>query len=82
MYISGKVEEYYDNYAYTATFLYDFTAESDVTLLKNKSELFKTLVAYIMRSEVELQELKLRLTNIRLDRAVENTSEIVKSFFY
>lgn len=78
--ISGKVEQSYAGFLHSVVFLDDFTKKSDITLLKNKSDLFNALVAYKMRSEVEFQEFGFQLTNIRMNRAPENTINDVKQF--
>ena len=78
--ISGKVEESLHGFLYSASFLDDYTAKSDVYLLKQKSELFNCLNFYKERSERELQVYRYRLTKIRLDRAGENLSNSVNEF--
>ncbi len=69
--ISGKVEESYEGYKYTVSFLDGYTAKSDITLVRQKSKLYKSFVAYEISSEVELQENDCKLTNMRMDNAGE-----------
>ena len=42
--ISGAVEKSLEGYVYTVAILYDFTAKSDVKILKKKSELLNALI--------------------------------------
>lgn len=65
------MEPSYDGLKYTILFLDDFTAKSNVFLLKNKSELFDFLYEFKARAETELQQQRVRLTNLRLDDARE-----------
>ena len=78
--ISGPVEPSLEKLQYTVEVLDDFTAKSDVYLLKARSELLDTFFEYKARSENELQDYGFRLTNIRMDRAGENLSNAVKEF--
>ncbi len=48
--------------------------------MKGRGELFDALFEYKIRSENELQEQGHRLTNVRLDRAGENSSTAVHEF--
>ncbi len=50
--------------------------------LKHRSELFDLLKLYKNHSENQLQVYGTKLTNIRLDRAGENLSNIVKQFCF
>lgn len=72
--ISGKVNPALSGSCCTVAFLDAYTAKSDVKLVKASYELFNALV------EVELQHRGLVLRNIRLNRAVENSSDIVNNF--
>lgn len=58
----------------------DYTSNWAVSLLQKKSELFEALVAYNMRLEAEHKEPWFKLTNICMDRAEENTAEVVQQF--
>lgn len=49
-------------------------------MLKKRSELAQSLMDFKFSSEAELQMFKVKLTNIRLDRAGENFPKIVKEF--
>ena len=54
--ISGQVENSLHKFKYTVVILDDFTAKSDISILKSRSELFDALFNYKVRSENELQE--------------------------
>ena len=56
---------------YKIAFLNDYTAKSDVKLIKAKSKIYNALLEYKKRSEVEMKERGLVLSAIRLDRAIE-----------
>ncbi len=78
--ISGVVEKSLESYAYALMILNDFTAKSDVKILKRKPELANALMNYKVRSEVIHQKYGIKLTNIRLDRPGENFPNIIKEF--
>ena len=70
--ISKKVKDSFHGYKYTIVFMDDYTAKSDFMFLKNWSELFDSLKSYKNHSENQIQVYRIKLTNIRQDRAGEN----------
>lgn len=66
---------------YALSILDDFTAKSDVFLLKTKDEVYKSLVWYKNRSERGFNG-RYRLLNIRLDRTGEHRREYVREFLH
>ena len=78
--ISGPVRPSLAGSTLTVAFLDDFSAKSDVYMISAKSSLPKTLMEYKQRSEKSLRTFGYCIQNIRLDRAGENSSDILIEF--
>jgi len=77
--ISGPVRPSLAGNRYTIVILDDYTAKSDVFMLKTKDETSSVLEMFRNRAQTELSG-QVHLRRIRLDRAGENKAEDVQSF--